>query len=144
MSNFIHQRVIEKKTNQKTIYNKHQNTIDMQDYLEVTRNWEFKNYRLQFVTLKTRLLYFQWGSDPRNPPVYASNVRRSLQYQKSARTETVAAPEWILSVATVHVVPTMLTRIQLAYSYNHCTNSCIIAVPSLLPVRMELIAAKTI
>jgi len=34
----------EKKTNKKTIYNKHQNTMDMQDYLEVTRNWEFKNY----------------------------------------------------------------------------------------------------
>jgi len=32
MSNFIHQRVIEKKTNTKIIYNKHQNTIDMQDY----------------------------------------------------------------------------------------------------------------
>jgi len=30
LSNFIHQRVIEKK--QKIIYNKHQNTIDMQDY----------------------------------------------------------------------------------------------------------------
>ena len=35
MSNFIHQRVIE-KNKQKTIYNKHQNTIDMQDYQAVT------------------------------------------------------------------------------------------------------------
>ena len=36
VSNFIHQRVIERereKTNKpKTIYNKHQNTIDVQDY----------------------------------------------------------------------------------------------------------------
>jgi len=38
MSNCIHQRVIERKTNkQKTIYNKHQNTVDMQDYQAVTR-----------------------------------------------------------------------------------------------------------
>jgi len=38
MSNCIHQRVIEIKTNkQKTIYNKHQNTVDMQDYRAVTR-----------------------------------------------------------------------------------------------------------
>jgi len=37
MSNFIHQRVIEKKTNkQKTIYNKHRNTIDVQDYQAFT------------------------------------------------------------------------------------------------------------
>ena len=32
-SNFIHQRVMERKKNkQKTVYNKHQNIIDMQDY----------------------------------------------------------------------------------------------------------------
>jgi len=37
MSNFIHQRVIEKKNKQtKTIYNKHQNTIDVQDNQAVT------------------------------------------------------------------------------------------------------------
>jgi len=36
MTNFIHQRVIE-KNKQKTIYNKHQNTTDMQDYQSVTR-----------------------------------------------------------------------------------------------------------
>jgi len=34
LSNFIHWRVIEKKT--KTLYNKHQNTIDIQDYQAVT------------------------------------------------------------------------------------------------------------
>jgi len=34
MSNFIHQRVLEKKTNKNNtlVYNKHRNTIDMQDY----------------------------------------------------------------------------------------------------------------
>jgi len=32
LSKFIHQRVIEKKNKRKIIYNKHQNTIDMQDY----------------------------------------------------------------------------------------------------------------
>jgi len=36
LSNFIHQRVIEKKNQQKTAYNEHQNTIDMQDYQAVT------------------------------------------------------------------------------------------------------------
>ena len=35
LSNFIHQRVTE-KNKQKTIYNKHQNTSDMQDYQAVT------------------------------------------------------------------------------------------------------------
>ena len=35
-SNFIRQRVIERKNNQKTIYNKDRNTIDMQDYQAVT------------------------------------------------------------------------------------------------------------
>jgi len=32
LSNFIHQLVIERKENKKPIYNKHQNTVDMQDY----------------------------------------------------------------------------------------------------------------
>ena len=33
MSNFIHQRVLEKKNKNNTlVYNKHRNTIDMQDY----------------------------------------------------------------------------------------------------------------
>jgi len=36
LSNFIHQRVIEKNKQTKTVYNKHQNTIDMQDYQAVT------------------------------------------------------------------------------------------------------------
>ena len=36
MSNYIHLRVVEKKKQTKTIYNKHQNTIDMQDYKAVT------------------------------------------------------------------------------------------------------------
>jgi len=31
-SNFIHQRMIEKKKQTEIIYNKHQNRIDMQDY----------------------------------------------------------------------------------------------------------------
>jgi len=35
LSNVIHQRVIE-KNKQKTIYNKHQNTTDVQDYQAVT------------------------------------------------------------------------------------------------------------
>jgi len=32
LSNFIHQLVIERKENKTAIYNKHQNTVDMQDY----------------------------------------------------------------------------------------------------------------
>jgi len=36
LSNIIHQRVIEKENKQKTIYSKHQNTTDMQDYQAVT------------------------------------------------------------------------------------------------------------
>ena len=32
LSNFIHQLVIERKENKKAIYNKYQNTVDMQDY----------------------------------------------------------------------------------------------------------------
>jgi len=36
MSNFIHQRLREKKKQKKTKYNKHQNTIDMLDYQAVT------------------------------------------------------------------------------------------------------------
>jgi len=35
LDNLIHQRVIKKKTNKK-VYNKHQNTTDMQDYQAVT------------------------------------------------------------------------------------------------------------
>jgi len=35
-SNIIHQRVIDKINKQKTVYNKHQDTIDVQDYQAVT------------------------------------------------------------------------------------------------------------
>jgi len=36
MSNFIHHQVAERKNKQKTVYNKHQNTIDTLGYQAVT------------------------------------------------------------------------------------------------------------
>jgi len=36
LNNVIHHQVIEREKQQKTIYNKHQNTIDMLDYQAIT------------------------------------------------------------------------------------------------------------